>query len=113
MQSRVAELRLEAVFYLISPWEVSYPVETSFSFSSYLSLEAEIITLHNANLLGVSKIKEKWSGYYREKTLKREIFLVVSPKGKYVAVCSGNEIVILDKANDYMEPYGIYEGMYF
>jgi neuroblastoma-amplified sequence len=61
----------------------------------------------------VSKIKEKWSGYYRGKTLKREIFLVVSPNGKYVAVCAGNEIVILEKENDYMEPCGIYKGMCF
>lgn len=84
-----------------------------FLFPFPLSLEAEITTWHKCNLLGVAKIKEKWSGHYRGRTFKREIFLVVSPEGKYVAICACNEIYILEKENDYMEPCGIYKGMYF
>ncbi|KAJ4775020.1 neuroblastoma-amplified sequence protein [Rhynchospora pubera] len=71
--------------------------EAGSGFLSYLSLG------------GVAKIKEKWSGYYRGRAFKREIFLIVSPNGKYVAVCASNEIVVLEKGNNYMEPCGIYK----
>ncbi|KAJ0968606.1 hypothetical protein J5N97_025523 [Dioscorea zingiberensis] len=65
-------------------------------FRSYLSLQ------------GIKQFREKWGGYKRPKTLKRSFSLFVSPGGEHVAVAAGNQIIMLHKDDDYMEPCGVF-----
>ena len=59
---------------------------------------------------GVSQLKEKWTEYNQPKRLRRFISLFVSPRGKHVAIATGNQITILSKEDDYQEPCGIFIG---
>lgn len=68
----------------------------------------------NAGLLsylsfqGVSQLREKWNQYKRPRTFKKRISLFVSPDGEHVAVAAENQIFILKKDDDHMEPCGIF-----
>ncbi|KAI4307064.1 hypothetical protein L6164_030294 [Bauhinia variegata] len=57
---------------------------------------------------GVSQLKEKWTGYNQPKRLRKLISLFVSPRGKHVAVATGNQITILSQEDDYQEPCGVF-----
>ncbi|XP_068649778.1 MAG2-interacting protein 2 isoform X2 [Aristolochia californica] len=59
-------------------------------------------------LSGINQTIEKWRRHKRPKTLRECILLCVSPRGTYVAVAAGNEITILQKDDNYMEPCGIF-----
>ncbi|XP_008807443.2 MAG2-interacting protein 2 isoform X1 [Phoenix dactylifera] len=57
---------------------------------------------------GVNRLKEKWNEYRRPRTFKKRISLFVSPDGEHVAVAADNQIFILQKDDDHMEPCGIF-----
>ncbi|KAK4277597.1 hypothetical protein QN277_015572 [Acacia crassicarpa] len=64
--------------------------------------------LHLLSVRGVSQLKEKWTVYSQPKRLRRFISLFISPRGKHVAVATGNQITILSKEDDYQEPCGVF-----
>ncbi|XP_028806651.1 MAG2-interacting protein 2 isoform X2 [Neltuma alba] len=64
--------------------------------------------LHLLSVRGVSQLKEKWTEYNQPKRLRRLISLFISPRGKHVAVATGNQITTLSKEDDYREPCGIF-----
>ncbi|XP_072965166.1 MAG2-interacting protein 2 isoform X1 [Typha angustifolia] len=60
------------------------------------------------SLQGVSRLKERWNEYNRQRPFKRRMSLFVSPNGEHLAVAAGNQIVILHRGDDYMEPCGVF-----
>ncbi|KAH7668338.1 WD40-repeat-containing domain-containing protein [Dioscorea alata] len=74
----------------------SVSVVSTGGFRSYLSLQ------------GLKQFREKLGGYKKPRTLKRSFSLFVSPGGEHVAIAAGNQIIILQKDDDYMEPCGIF-----
>ncbi|KAI0518994.1 hypothetical protein KFK09_006433 [Dendrobium nobile] len=66
--------------------------------TSYLSIQ------------GVKHLKQKWNEYWRPRRSKRKMALFVSPDGEHVALAFRNQLVILQKNDDYMEPCGVYNG---
>lgn len=61
---------------------------------------------------GLKQFRKKLGGYKKPRTLKRRFSLFVSPGGEHVAVAVGNQIIILQKDDDYMEPCGIFVSKY-
>lgn len=59
-------------------------------------------------LEGWSRLKEKWNEYNQPKKMKKLISLFISPNGERVAVAAGNQITILWKDDDYLEPCGTF-----
>ncbi|KAG9452632.1 hypothetical protein H6P81_005536 [Aristolochia fimbriata] len=59
-------------------------------------------------LSGINQTIGKWRRHKRPKTLRECMLLCVSPGGNYVAVAAGNEITILQKEDNYLEPCGIF-----
>ncbi|CAK9146529.1 unnamed protein product [Ilex paraguariensis] len=57
---------------------------------------------------GVCQLKEKWSEYWHPRKLRKWISLFVSPRGERVAIAAWNQITILQKDDDYLEPCGIF-----
>ena len=57
-------------------------------------------------------LKQFMGGYKKPRTWKRRFSLFVSPGGEHVAVAAGNQIIILQKDDDYMEPCGIFVSEY-
>ncbi|XP_042982189.1 MAG2-interacting protein 2 [Carya illinoinensis] len=57
---------------------------------------------------GWSRLKEKWNEYNQPKKMKKLISLFISPNGERVAVAAGNQITILWKDDDYLEPCGTF-----
>ncbi|XP_054797904.1 MAG2-interacting protein 2 isoform X2 [Prosopis cineraria] len=64
--------------------------------------------LHLLSVRGVNQLKEKWTEYNQPKRLRRLMSLFISPRGKHVAVATGNQITILSKEDDFQEPCGIF-----
>lgn len=62
---------------------------------------------------GVSQLKEKWTEFNQPKRLRRLVSLFISPRGKHVAVATGNQITVLSKEDDYQEPCGSFTGKIF
>ncbi|XP_077245639.1 MAG2-interacting protein 2-like isoform X2 [Tasmannia lanceolata] len=57
---------------------------------------------------GIYQLKEKWDEYKRPRILKKSESLFISPRGDYIAVAARNQITILRKDDNYMEPCGIF-----
>lgn len=66
--------------------------------TSYLSIQ------------GAKQLKQKWNEYWRPRSSKRKMALFVSHNGEHVAVTFGNQLLMLQKDDDYVEPCGIYIG---
>lgn len=66
--------------------------------TSYLSIQ------------GTKQLKRKWNEFWRPRRSKTKMALFVSPDGEHVALGFRNQLVILQKDDDYMEPCGIYIG---
>ncbi|KAK8936142.1 hypothetical protein KSP39_PZI013472 [Platanthera zijinensis] len=62
------------------------------------------------SIQGAKHLKQKWNEYLRPRGSKRKRALFVSPNGEHVAVAFQNQLVILQKDDDYMEPCGTYMG---
>ncbi|XP_077221855.1 MAG2-interacting protein 2-like [Tasmannia lanceolata] len=65
-----------------------------------------VFTLLSAQ--GINQLKEKWNEYKRPRILRKSESLFISPRGDYIAVVSRNQITILRKDDNYMEPCGIF-----
>ncbi|KAK8945195.1 hypothetical protein KSP39_PZI007961 [Platanthera zijinensis] len=52
--------------------------------------------------------QKKWNEYLRQRGSKRKRALFVFPNGEHVVVAFQNQLVILQKDDDYMEPCGAY-----
>ncbi|KAG0502427.1 hypothetical protein HPP92_002499 [Vanilla planifolia] len=57
---------------------------------------------------GAKQLKQKWNEYWRPRMSKRKMAIFVSPEAEHVALAIGNQVVILQKDDDYMEPCGTY-----
>lgn len=89
-------------------------IQTTCVFVYYISLNIIILMPYPSFSFplkfyeGLSQIKAKWSDYRSPKRLKRLVSLFVSLRGERVAVAAGNQITILQKDDDYQEPYGVF-----
>lgn len=59
-------------------------------------------------MVGVSQLKDKWNKYKQPRKLKKLTSLFISPRGERVAVAAGNQITVLQKEDDYLEPCGTF-----
>ncbi|XP_073099912.1 MAG2-interacting protein 2 [Elaeis guineensis] len=76
--------------------------------SQQMSKGSKVGLLSYLSVQGVNRLKEKWNQYKRPMTFKKKISLFVSPDGEHVAVAAENQIFILQKDDDHMEPCGIF-----
>ncbi|GAB2249707.1 hypothetical protein Droror1_Dr00013066 [Drosera rotundifolia] len=60
---------------------------------------------------GFNQLKERWNAYGQPQRVKRLVSIFVSPEGEHVAVAVGNQVTILQKADDYREPCGSFTGV--
>lgn len=56
----------------------------------------------------VGRLRDKWIGYNQTQRIGRSVSLFISPSGERVAVAAGNQITILRKEDDYLDPFGIF-----
>ncbi|KAK8658359.1 hypothetical protein V6N13_036567 [Hibiscus sabdariffa] len=104
MEESVREVLYEARHHASRPFTSSYP-----PLPLQQSSEADkggFLSFLSAR--GVSQLKEKWVGSKNPKKLKKPASLIVSPRGERVAVAAGNQVTILRKEDDYLEPFGIF-----
>lgn len=59
----------------------------------------------------VGRLRDKWIGYNQTQRIGRSVSLFISPSGERVAVAAGNQITILRKEDDYLDPFGIFLGI--
>ncbi|WOK95367.1 MAG2-interacting protein 2 [Canna indica] len=80
------------------------------SSSSHLSVGSSSSggLLSYLSLRGVNRLRERWYEYRRPRSFKRSLSLFVSHGGEHVAVAAGNQITILHRDDDYMEPCGVF-----
>ncbi|PKA60686.1 hypothetical protein AXF42_Ash006320 [Apostasia shenzhenica] len=57
---------------------------------------------------GAKQLQQKWREYWKPRVCKKNMVLFVSPDGEHIAVAVGNQVVMLQKGDNYMEPCGIY-----
>ncbi|GMJ00509.1 MAG2-interacting protein 2 [Hibiscus trionum] len=104
MEESVREVLYEARHHASRPFTSNYPPlplqqSNEVDKGGFLSL---------LSARGLSQLKEKWVGSKNQKKIKKPASLIVSPGGERVAVAAGNQVTILRKEEDYLEPFGIF-----
>lgn len=59
------------------------------------------------------RLWDKWIGSNKPLRIGRSVSLFISSSGERVAVAAGNQITILRKEDDYLDPFGIFIGIIF
>lgn len=57
------------------------------------------------------RLRDKWIGYNQPQRITRSVSLFISSSGDRVAVATGNQITILRKEDDYLDPTGSFSGI--
>lgn len=57
---------------------------------------------------GLRQLKEKWSGSKLRRLLNRKMSLFISTNGEHIGVAANNQITVLQKDDNYMNPCGIF-----